>query len=100
PYYPVDGEVLQELLELKLNRLGERLESSGLTFSYSQQLTRHLLERCTQRDSGARLIDHLLESCVTPLITDHLLSAMSTDATVSAVHATLDSSGSIVCEFE
>ncbi|WP_024646497.1 type VI secretion system ATPase TssH [Pseudomonas syringae] len=100
PYYPVDGAVLQELLELKLNRLAERLESRGLTFSYSQQLTRLLLERCTQRDSGARLIDHLLESSVTPLITDHLLSAMSTDATVSGVHATLDSSGGIVCEFE
>ncbi|SDW69384.1 type VI secretion system protein VasG [Pseudomonas syringae] len=100
PYYPVEGAVLQELLELKLMRLGERLENRGLTFSYSQELVSHLLERCTQGDSGARLIDRLLESCLTPLITNRLLSAMSTGAVVSVVHATLDGSGGVVCEFE
>ncbi|MCI3945332.1 type VI secretion system ATPase TssH [Pseudomonas syringae] len=100
PYYPVSGIVLQELIELKLNRLGERLGSRGLTFSYSQALVFHLLEHCTQVDSGARLIDHLLESRLTPLIADCLLSAMNSGASLFSIHATLDSSGGIVCECE
>lgn len=100
PYYPVAGVVLHELIELKLSRLGERLECRGLTFSYSPDLTRHLLECCTQSDSGARLIDHVLESRLTPLIADRLLSAASSGDSVSGVHATLDASGGIVCEFE
>ncbi|KPW07322.1 ClpB protein [Pseudomonas amygdali pv. aesculi] len=100
PYYPITGLALRELVELKLSRLGERLESRGLTFSYSQSLVCHLLEHCTQSHSGARLIDQLLESSLTPLIADRLLSAMSSGKALCRVHATLDSSGGVVCEFE
>ncbi|MBC8881501.1 MULTISPECIES: type VI secretion system ATPase TssH [Pseudomonas] len=100
PYYPIMGAALRELVELKLIRLGERLESRGLTFSYSHDLVCHLLEQCTQDGSGARLIDQLLESSLTPLIADRLLDAMSRGDRVVRVHATLDSSGGVVCEFE
>ncbi|PAB25689.1 type VI secretion system ATPase TssH [Pseudomonas savastanoi] len=100
PYYPITGVALRELVELKLSRLGERLEYRGLTFSYSQSLVCHLLEHCTQSHSGARLIDQLLESSLTPLIADRLLSAMSSGKALCRVHATLDSSGGVVCEFE
>ncbi|MEQ4306611.1 type VI secretion system ATPase TssH [Pseudomonas syringae] len=100
PYYPIMGSALRELVELKLARLGERLQSRGLTFSYSHDLVCYLLEQCTQDDSGARLIDQLLESSLTPLIADHLLGAMSRGDKVVRVHATLDSSGGVVCEFE
>ncbi len=97
PYYPIMGAALRELVELKLVRLGERLQSRGLTFSHSHDLVCHLLEQCTQDDSGARLIDQLLESGLTPLIADHLLGAMSRGDKVVRVHATLDSSGGVVC---
>ncbi|PBQ05417.1 ClpV1 family T6SS ATPase [Pseudomonas congelans] len=100
PYYPIKGSALREVVELKLVRLGERLESRGLTFSYSHDLVCHLLEQCTQGDSGARLIDQLLESSLTPLIADHLLDAMSRGFKVVRVHATLNSLGGVVCEFE
>ncbi|MCJ2372036.1 type VI secretion system ATPase TssH [Pseudomonas sp. RGM 3321] len=100
PYYPITGVALRELVELKLSRLGDTLESRGLTFSYSQSMVCHLLEHCTQSHSGARLIDQLLESSLTPLIADRLLSAMSSGKALCRVHATLDSSGGIVCEFE
>ncbi|RML92742.1 hypothetical protein APX70_200382 [Pseudomonas syringae pv. maculicola] len=42
----------------------------------------------------------MLESRVTPLIADRLLSAASSGDSVSRAHATLDASGGIVCEFE
>ncbi|KPX48467.1 ClpB protein [Pseudomonas syringae pv. helianthi] len=100
PYYPVTGVALRELVELKLSRLGEKLESRGLTFSYSPDLACHLAEHCTQGDSGARLIDQLLESRLTPLIADRLLSTMNSGDPVCRVHATLGGSGAIVCEFE
>ncbi|MFL6879542.1 AAA family ATPase, partial [Pseudomonas marginalis] len=54
PYYPVGGPVLRELIEIKLQRLGERLARRQLAFDYSQALVDHLAERCTQSDSGAR----------------------------------------------
>lgn len=99
PYYPVSGPVLRELIEIKLGRLGERLNRRQLEFTYCQELVDHLAQRCTQSDSGARLIDHLLDLHVLPLVADRLLDAMATGESLKRVHATLDTSGTVTCEF-
>jgi type VI secretion system protein VasG len=99
PYYPVSGPVLRELIEIKLQRLAERLSRRQLAFSHSEVLIDHLAERCIQSDSGARLIDSLLDSHVLPLIADRLLDAMAAGEVLKRVHATLDGSGAVVCEF-
>lgn len=99
PYYPVSGPVLRELIEIKLQRLGERLQRRQLSFSHCQRLVDHLAERCTQSDSGARLIDYLLDTHVLPLIADRLLEAMANAQTLKSVHVTLDSQAHVLCEF-
>ena len=99
PYYPVGGPVLRELIEIKLARLGERLKRRELDFSYCPALVDHLAERCTQSDSGARLIDHLLDLHVLPLVADRLLDAMARGERLKRVHATLDAESSVICEF-
>ena len=99
PYYPVNGPVLRELVEVKLQRLGERLQRRNLRFSHCQRLVDHLAERCTQSDSGARLIDALLDSFVLPQVADRLLDAMARGETLARVHATLDSQNRVLCEF-
>ena len=99
PYYPVGGPVLRELIEIKLDRLGERLNCRQLDFTYSQDLVDYLAQRCTQSDSGARLIDHLLDLHVLPLVADRLLDAMATGESLKRVHTTLDGNASVTCEF-
>lgn len=99
PYYPVSGPVLRELIEIKLQRLEERLARRHLHFTYCQPLVDHLAERCTQSDSGARLIDYLLDTHVMPLVVDGLLEAMASGQTLKQVHATLDSQAHVLCEF-
>ena len=99
PYYPVGGPVLRELIEIKLGRLGERLARRQLAFSFCQALVDELAERCTQSDSGARLIDHLLEQHVLPLVADRLLDAMAQGERLQRVHATLDAHAGVICEF-
>jgi type VI secretion system protein VasG len=99
PYYPVGGPVLRELIEIKLDRLGERLNRRRLDFTYSEDLIDHLAERCTQSDSGARLIDHLLDLHVLPLVADRLLDAMAVGESLKRVHTTLDCNASVICEF-
>ncbi|WP_237885125.1 type VI secretion system ATPase TssH [Pseudomonas sp. PGPR40] len=99
PYYPVGGPVLRELIEIKLGHLGERLNRRQLDFTYGQKLVDHLAERCTQSDSGARLIDHLLDLHVLPLVTDRVLDAMAAGISLKRVHATLDGDASVTCEF-
>ena len=99
PYYPVTGDVLRELIEIKLGRLGERLKQRHLLFSWCQPLVDHLAQRCTQSDSGARLIDHLLDQHILPLIADRLLETMTTGEVLVQVHVTLTSDAGVICEF-
>jgi type VI secretion system protein VasG len=99
PYYPINGEVLNELVGLKLARFGERLQRRQLQFSHAPALLAHLAERCSHSDSGARLIDHLIDQHLQPLVVDRLLDAMASGETLQRVHATLDGEGSVVCEF-
>ncbi|MGE6531148.1 type VI secretion system ATPase TssH [Pseudomonas sp. NPDC077382] len=99
PYYPIEGDVLQELVGLKLTRFGERLARRQLQFSHCPALLAHLAERCTHSESGARLIDHLIDQHLQPLVVDRLLDAMAGGETLQRVHATLDGNGAVVCEF-
>lgn len=99
PYYPVEGEVLHELVRLKLARLGDRLQHRQLQFSHCDALVEHLAARCTQGDSGARLIDQLLDQHLLPQIADRLLQAMAMGETLNRVHATLEGGVAVTCEF-
>jgi type VI secretion system protein VasG len=98
PYYPVGGTVLRELIEIKLGRLGEHLKRRQLDFTYCQNLVNHLADRCTQSESGARLIDYLLDRHVLPLVADRLLAAMAVGERLKRVHAALDGNACVVCE--
>ena len=99
PYYPIQGEVLNELVALKLSRFGERLSRRQLQFSHCEALVENLAERCTHSDSGARLIDHLIDQHLQPLVVDRLLDAMASGQALQRVHAIVDGNGTVVCEF-
>ncbi|MVW73953.1 type VI secretion system ATPase TssH [Pseudomonas sp. R-22-3w-18] len=99
PYYPMDSDLLRQLVGLKLARFGERLARRQLAFSHCDGLVEHLAERCTHGDSGARLIDHLIDQHLQPLVVDRLLDAMASGETVQQVRATLNGEGAVVCEF-
>lgn len=99
PYYPVLGEVLAELVGVKLARFGERLSRRNLRFSHCEALVAHLAERCRHSESGARLIDHLIDQTLQPQVVDRLLAAMASGEALQRVHATLDGDGAVVCEF-
>ncbi|GGJ89208.1 type VI secretion system ATPase TssH [Pseudomonas matsuisoli] len=99
PYYPVDGEVLEQLVRMKLHRFGDRLKTRGLAFQYSDRLVGTLVDRCNHTESGARVIDRLLEQLIQAQVVDRMLSAMATGETLDQVCATVDGDGGIVCEF-
>ncbi|TFY90531.1 type VI secretion system ATPase TssH [Pseudomonas kairouanensis] len=99
PYYPISAEVLRELVKLKLERLGQRLQLRHMVFSYSPQLVTHMAERCAHGDSGARYIDRWIDACLLPQIVDRVLHALAVGETLARVHAQLDDHGQPVCEY-
>ncbi|NVZ50488.1 type VI secretion system ATPase TssH [Pseudomonas sp. B6002] len=99
PYYPLASERLEDVVRLKLERLGHRLQQRRLTLSFTCELVAHMTDRCLHSDSGARHIDQWIELNLLPQVVDRLLDAMAVGEPFSRVHATLNDAGQPVCEF-
>ena len=98
PYYPVTGEVLHDLIRLKLERLGQRLQLRRLGFSYAPELVAQMATRCAPGDSGARSIDQWIETGLLPQVVDRVLEGMAAGETLAQVHVSLGLDGLPVCE--
>jgi len=75
PYYPITNEVLQLIIRLQLDRVGRRVrENHGIPFAYGDEVVTLIGKRCTEVESGARMVDAILTNTVLPEISRELLS--------------------------
>jgi type VI secretion system protein VasG len=78
PYYPIPDPVLARIIALKLGRIGQRIrEHHHAEFSYDEALVEAVLARCTEVDSGARNVDHILNGSLLPEIAEAVLEKMA-----------------------
>jgi type VI secretion system protein VasG len=77
-FFPIADEVLLSIIKLKLDRIGRRVrEQHKAEFAYDDALVDAVLARCTEVDSGARNVDHILNGTLLPEIADHVLARMA-----------------------
>ena len=75
PFFPLKGEVLNSIVRLKLNKVGKRLkQNQALDFDYDDTVVDQIAARCTDIESGARNIDHIVNKTLLPLISTQILS--------------------------
>ncbi|MDD1969107.1 type VI secretion system ATPase TssH [Pseudomonas putida] len=78
PYYPIGDDAFESITRLKLDRVGQRIAANHRAgFVYDDALVESIVARCTEVDSGARSIDHLIEGSLLPDIADALLARMA-----------------------
>lgn len=78
PFYPIRDEVLANIIRLKLDRIKARvLDNHRARFEYDDALVNAVLNRCTEVDSGARNVDHILNGSLLPEIADSVLARMA-----------------------
>lgn len=78
PYYPISDDVLEKIIRLKLNRIAQRVGTNHKAiFEYDSKLVDAVLARCTEVDSGARNVDHILGGTLLPQIADEVLARMA-----------------------
>ena len=75
PYYPITDDVLRLIIRLQLDRIGRRVqENHGIPFVYGDEVVALIAERCTEVESGARMVDAILTNTLLPEISRELLS--------------------------
>jgi type VI secretion system protein VasG len=91
PYYPIDDASLRKIIHLKLGQIGQRLQASHhVPFTYSDELVSAVMARCTEVESGARNIDHILTGTLLPEVSAEMLSRMISGSALSRVSVTAD----------
>ncbi|WHP79312.1 type VI secretion system ATPase TssH [Edwardsiella anguillarum] len=101
PYYPVRGAVLKQITRLKLDKIARRFQRNHqATFHYDEALVDGIAERCTQPDSGARLIDNILSAQLLSGMADAVLARMATGEPVSDITVSMDEHGRLTGSLE
>jgi type VI secretion system protein VasG len=74
PYYPLSDEILGSIVELQLSRVAMRVrERYGVPFEYSRAVVELITARCTEVESGGRMIDAVLTNTLLPEVSRELL---------------------------
>jgi type VI secretion system protein VasG len=78
PYFPLGEEVLKNIIKLKLNQIGDRLKDNHKAkFEYGPELVDTVAARCTEVETGARNVDHILTGSLLPAMSQEVLTRMA-----------------------
>jgi type VI secretion system protein VasG len=77
PYYPLSDEMLGKIVKLQLGRIKKRVEGRyKIPFEYSDDLVKLVVSRCTESESGGRMIDAILTNTMLPDVSREFLKRM------------------------
>ncbi|RMH10690.1 MAG: type VI secretion system ATPase TssH [Planctomycetota bacterium] len=86
PYYPLDDAMLREITKLQLGRIERRIaENHGAVLEYSDDVLDLIVGRCTEIESGGRMIDAILTQTMLPEISTAFLNRMMEGGTIERV---------------
>ena len=86
PYYPLSDDVMSSIIRLKLGKVAGRVaDSYGAKFSYSDAVIDGIRARCTEVDTGARNVDHILNRSLLPELSSQVLSSLAEGASISEI---------------
>ena len=78
PFFPLAGDFLKSIIRLKLKKVVGRMQDSHrMRLLVDDHVVDAIAERCQDPDSGARVIDHIVNQNLLPLLSTRLLERMA-----------------------
>jgi len=101
PYYPLTDDVMKLIIQLKLKKVIRRVfDNYGATLSFSDDLIQVVADRCTEVDTGARNVDHILTRTLLPELSAEFLSRLADGTSISSVNVSVTADDTFAYEFE
>jgi type VI secretion system protein VasG len=86
PYYPLNDTMLSDIVRLQLGRIARRVtEHHGIPFTYDDGAVKLIVSRCTEVESGGRMIDAILTNTVLPAISREFLTRTMAGSSLASV---------------
>jgi type VI secretion system protein VasG len=90
PYYPLSDSMIQMIAKLQIKKIEKRVaQNHHVPFTYDEAVLKLIGERCTELESGGRMIDAILTNTVLPRISSELLTRMMEGRSVARVHVSV-----------
>jgi len=91
PYYPLSDEMLGQIIRLQLGRIKKRVEARyKIPFNYTDEVVKLVVSRCTEGESGGRMIDAILTNTMLPDISREFLNRMLEGKPIGGVTVSSD----------
>lgn len=92
PFYPLADEVLEQIIRLQLGRIANRIQANHqIPFTFDDEVVGLIQSRCTEVESGARMVDAILSHTLLPEISSELLSRMMEGKPLERIHVGIQS---------
>ncbi|EMH4164417.1 type VI secretion system ATPase TssH [Pluralibacter gergoviae] len=99
PYYPLSDEMLGQIVRLQLARIQRRLqENHSIISDIDDSVVAQIVQRCTEVESGGRMVDSILTNTLLPQISQILLTASRNDEQFRHLRVTFEN-GEFHCQF-
>ena len=86
-YYPLADEVLGRIIELQLSRVRDRVRAQhNVPLTWDEPVVDLIRKRCTEVESGGRMIDAILTNTVLPAVSRELLIRLKDGQPIEKVH--------------
>ena len=86
PYYPLSDKVMGDIIRLQLNRVVSRIgERHKVAMTYDDAAVQLIASRCTEPESGGRMIDAILTNTMLPALSSVFLTRMLEGETIKSV---------------
>ncbi|MBQ5965088.1 AAA family ATPase, partial [Massilia sp. ZL223] len=91
PYYPLSDQMLGRIVRLQLERIRKRVEARyKIPFAYGDDVVGLVVSRCTESESGGRMIDAILTNTMLPDISREFLTRMMEGRAIRGVRVGTD----------
>jgi type VI secretion system protein VasG len=100
PYFPISPDALKEITRLKLGGLEKRLRANHkMALEVDPKVVDAIAERCTEVETGARNVDHIISGTLLPRISTEILQRMSEGGLPERLKIGLDPKGEFAFSF-
>ena len=87
PYYPLSDAMLKAITRLQLERIRARVEHTHkVALSYDEAVVDLIVSRCTETESGGRMIDAILTNGLLPDMSREFLTRLLDGQPLGSVH--------------
>ncbi len=100
PFYTLPQNILKDIVVLKLNKLAARMaQTHKMKLTYSPKVVEQIASRCTEVETGARNIDHIMNGTILPQLSREILAKLGEGSMPSRVELDVDEGGNFHIAF-